>query len=135
MLDGVVHHGRVELPAKDIDSADPRHGKNKLYFESGHSGEPVVIEIDSVKAVYLGGNTESESHAGVRFFDSAPIPSSLWVRIVFVDGEVVEGMIANAWSAFSSPFLHLHLPGQAFGCKEVLIPRTSIVELQVITTR
>jgi hypothetical protein len=134
MLDGAVCRGRVEPAYGDAASADP-DGQSRFYFESGNGGEPSVIEMGSVKAVYLGGNAESEPHAGVRFFDSAPIPSSLWVRIAFADGEVVEGMIANAWSAFSGPLLHLHLPSQAFGYKEVLIPRTSVMKLQVITTR
>jgi hypothetical protein len=123
------------MPAKD-DAADPGripHDDEQLYFESSDNAQRGAINIHSVKAIYVGA--ETEPHPAPRFFDSAPIPSSLWVRIAFLDGEILEGMIANAWSAFSGSLLELGLPSQSSEQKQVLIPRTSIAELQVIATR
>ena len=138
MLDGTVRHGAVEATMKE-DAAMPLpaelSGEDKqFYFESDDSCQRVVLKMDSVKAIHIGEG-EPELHTSPRFFDSAPIPSSLWVRVVFFNGEIVEGMIANTWSAFNGPLLELRLSGEPFYQKQVLIPRTSIAELQVITTR
>jgi hypothetical protein len=139
MLDGAVWHGTVDGSVTDngVASAPGQMlGDNKqIYFESNDGKQSGMIEMDAVKAIYVGTEVGSEIRPGPRFFDCAPIPSSLWVRTAFVDGEVVEGMIANAWSAFSAAVIRLHLPGQRIDQSEVLIPRTSIAELQVITTR
>jgi hypothetical protein len=139
MLNGAIWRGTVE--AAVIDHAVPTApGKmlgeyKQLYFESSDGALRELIDMDAVKAIYYGAEVESEAEAGPRFFDSAPIPSSLWVRTAFLDGEIVEGMIANEWSALNGALLELHVPSQELDRKQVLIPRTSIAELQVITTR
>lgn len=138
MLDGAVRQGTVETAAREDHSvvAGQMLGDNKqLYFESTDGNQRGMIEMDSVKAIYLGDEIESGLQSSPRFFDCAPIPSSLWVRTHFVDGEIVEGMIANAWSAFNGDLVELRVPGQQVDHKQVLIPRTSIAELQVIATR
>jgi hypothetical protein len=135
MLDGTVWHGTLEA-TKPVTWPGERSGEDKqFYFESDGSDQRVVLEMESVKAIHVGAEGESEVQTGPRFFDCAPIPSSLWVRASFVDGEIVEGMIANTWAAFNGALLELHLSGEQFDQKQVLIPRTSIAELQVITTR
>jgi len=138
MLDGTVRRGTMEAAMKE-DAGLPLpaeiSGENKLfYFESDDDCQRVVLKMDLVKAIHIGEG-EPELHTSPRFFDSAPTPSSLWVRAVFFNGEIVEGMIANTWSAFNGPLLELRLSGEQFYQKQVLIPRTSIAELQVITTR
>lgn len=138
MLNGAIHRGRVETAPKDGASVSPNQiagDLSQFYLESNDGEECCAVDMDSVKAIYIGNNSDSDPLAGIRFFDSAPIPASLWVRIAFCDGEVLEGMIANSWSAFSSPFIRLQLNGQPFGQKEILIPRTSLADLKVITTR
>ena len=138
MLDGTVQYGAVEAAIKE-DAALPSpteiscEGK-QFYFESDDNCQRVALKMDSVKAIHIGEG-EPELHTSPRFFDSAPVPSSLWVRVVFFNGDVVEGMIANTWSAFNGPLLEICLSGEQYYQKQVLIPRTSIAELQVITTR
>lgn len=138
MLDGTVRHGTVESAMKE-DAAVPLPAETsgedrQFYFEYDDNCQRVVLKMDLVKAIHIGDG-EPELHTSPRFFDSAPIPSSLWVRAAFFNGEIVEGMIANTWSAFNSPLLELRLSGEQFCQKHVLIPKTSIAELQVITTR
>jgi hypothetical protein len=138
MLDGTVRHGTVVAAMKE-DAAVPLpaeiSGEEKqFYFEFDDDCQRVALKMDLVKAIHIGEG-EPELHTSPRFFDSAPIPSSLWVRAAFFNGEIVEGMIANTWSAFNGPLVELRLSGEQFYQKQVLIPRTSIAELQVITTR
>ena len=138
MLDGTVRHGTVEAAMKEDAPmplpADVSGEDKEFYFESDDNCQRIVLKMDLVKAIHIGDG-EPELHTSPRFFDSAPIPSSLWVRAVFFNGEIVEGMIANTWSAFNGPLLEICLSGDQLYQKQVLIPRTSIAELQVITTR
>lgn len=139
MLDGATWHGTVETAPKDYDAspgAETIFGDDEeFYFESSDGERCGVFGIDSLKAIYLGDEIEPGLQSSPRFFDAAPIPTSLWVRASFVDGEIIEGMIANSWSAFSGPMLELQLPVEQSNQRRVLIPRASIAELQVITTR
>lgn len=88
-----------------------------------------------VTEIHFGDEAEREILQAPRFFDAAPIPGSLWVRVSFVDGKVVEGMIANSWSSFHGDLLEVRLLDQQGEERRIQIPRTSIAELQVITTR
>jgi hypothetical protein len=139
MLDGAVWQGTVEAGDKDDDSVPVWSGMvsddDGLIFESNDGEQRCSIELQLVKSIYFGTWVETELQSSPRFFDSAPIPSSLWVRIAFADGEIVEGMIANGWSSINGPLIELLIPGQQIDKRQILIPRSSIAEMRVITTR
>lgn len=135
MLDGTVLQGTVETGQKVAGPGQMFGDGKHLYFESTDDRYRGTIHLDAVKAIYIGAEDESELPTAPRFFDTAPIPASLWVRASLIDGEVVEGMIANAWFAFSGALLELRLPSEQYDQRQMLIPRTSIAELHVITIR
>lgn len=139
MLDGSVRCGTI---VRSIGSSEKgpepvrvNGDAKQIYFEPSDGEQCGTIDMSSVKAIYIGDRAEPGLQSSPRFFDSAPIPASLWVRVTLVDGEVVEGMMPNAWSAISGPVLELHLPGAQSGYRQVLMPRNAITKLQVITTR
>lgn len=135
MLNGAEWQGIVET-GRTVAGPGRMFGDDKqFYFESDDDKHRGMIDMDSVKMVYIGVEDDSELLAAPRFFDAAPIPSSLWVRATLIDGEIVEGMIANAWSALSGPALELRLPGAEGDQRQLVIPRTSVAEFHVITTR
>ncbi|HTV04883.1 MAG TPA: hypothetical protein VME86_05905 [Acidobacteriaceae bacterium] len=139
MLDGTVLRGTVETAGNDQlikTVSDKLFGDSeRLYFESSNGQQSGMIATNSLKVIYLGAETDAELQEGLRFFDSAPVPNFLWARVAFHDGEVIEGMIPNDWSAFCAPLIQLQLPGERLGQKCILIPRTSVGQLQVITAR
>lgn len=139
MLDGTVLKGTVKTAGNDLAEM-PITGKlpddsGQFYFECSNGEHSGMIRTDSVKVICVGAEAEVELHSGLRFFDSAPAPGFLWVRVGFPDGEILEGLVANEWASLSDSLIRLHLPSQRPGQKDVLIPRTSIRQLQVITTR
>lgn len=139
LLDGSVLKGTVET-AENGQASEAATSKlfedgDRFYFESYDGKNSGVIRTDSVKAIYLGTGADGELHEGLRFFDSAPTPNFLWIRVAFPDGEVIEGMVDNEWSAFNESLIRLHLPSQQLGQRDILVPRTSISQFQVITTR
>lgn len=139
MLDGAVWQGTVEAEDTDDDSFPIWSGMvsddKTLNFQSNDGEQRCLIGLQHVKSIYFGSWIETELQSSPRFFDSAPIPSSLWVRIAFADGEIVEGMIANGWSSINGAILELLIPGQHLDKRQILIPRSSIAEMRIITTR
>ena len=138
MLDGSIRYGTVRTSVETRELGDERvqvTNEEQVYFDSSDGKQSSLIDMDSVKAIFLGDESKLDQHASLRFFDSVPIPFSLWVRAALVGGEIVEGMLENTWRSFTGAVLELHLPGSRSDSKRVLIPRTSIAQLQVITTR
>lgn len=83
-------------------------GKDHLSTEStpGLPGLIRVIDLDSkdstdvslvgAKAVFFVRTFEGEEgHADLRFHDHLTPAKCLWVRVVFTDGETIEGMVEN----------------------------------------
>jgi Family of unknown function (DUF6982) len=139
MLDGSSWRGTLDVDLSGQTSIFPASNAavsaEHFFFESSDGRNPGLIRFDAVRSIYLNVDHESEMDAGLRFFDAAPIASFLWVRVTFVDGEAVEGMAPNHWSTFCGPVISLSLPDQRLDQLRALIPRASIAEFQVITTR
>lgn len=59
------------------------------------SGAVERIPLDGVKAIFFVKSFEGRWHDDLRFHDHLPPQDCLWVRAVFQDGEVIEGLIMN----------------------------------------
>ena len=63
-----------------------------VYMQDG--GEE-WISSEGLKAVFFVKSFEGRSHDDLRFHDSFPPAECLWVRVTFMDEEVMEGLIYN----------------------------------------
>jgi hypothetical protein len=55
------------------------------------------ISIKDVKAVFYVDSFEGDgSHKELNFYRKAPIVHGIWMRVQFLDGEVVEGIVYNS---------------------------------------
>lgn len=139
MLDGAVRRGKVDAADGEglITERPGAFGAaaSHFNFESADGKEHLRIAFDAVRTIYPPVDGEDGIHTKLRFFDTASIPLFLWVRLTFVDGEVLEGMVENRQSAFSGSLICLSIPDSSLGQMPVLVPRSVVAELQVITTR
>ena len=53
------------------------------------------ISSEGLKAVFFVKSFEGRSHDDLRFHDSLPPAECLWVRVTFLDEEVMEGLMYN----------------------------------------
>ena len=53
------------------------------------------VPLDGVKAVFFVRSFDGRSHDDLRFHDGMTPMECLWIRILFQDGEVIEGTIPN----------------------------------------
>lgn len=68
-------------------------------FRIRHLESNVVEEIPAgeIKAVFYVSSFEGDSdHKELHFHSRAPIVHGIWVRLQFLDGEVMEGIIYNS---------------------------------------
>lgn len=128
MTNGVVRSGTLEIEEQ------PSAAGSQVHFEPDNDTRVEMINLDSV-AVISVGDAGVELQYAPRFFDTALVPSFLWVRAALTNGQVIEGMISNSWDALNSALLDLDLPSPDSAPRQVLIPRTSVAKFQVITTR
>jgi hypothetical protein len=60
-------------------------------------GRKLDVGQSKVKAVFFVSSFKGDKeYKPVRFYSSGPEPHSVWVEVVFVDGEVVEGCVQNS---------------------------------------
>jgi hypothetical protein len=63
-------------------------------FESNNVEE---ISAKDIKAVFYVNSFEGDSdHQHLNFYSRAPIVHGIWMRLQFLDGEVMEGMVYNS---------------------------------------
>ena len=68
-------------------------------FRVRHLDSNAVEEISArdIKAVFYVNSFEGDSdHKELNFHSRAPIVHGIWVRLQFLDGEVMEGIIYNS---------------------------------------
>jgi hypothetical protein len=72
----------------DLTSNPPVFRRN-----GGEAAEEIPLE--GVKAIFFVKSFEGKWHDDLRFHDHLPAPECLWVRVTFLDGEIIEGLISN----------------------------------------
>jgi hypothetical protein len=68
-------------------------------FRIRHLASDIAEEISAsdVKAVFYVNSFEGDSdHQNLNFHSRAPIVNGIWVRLQFIDGEVMEGIVYNS---------------------------------------
>lgn len=68
-------------------------------FRVRHLDSDIVEDISSkdVKAVFYVNSFEGDgSHKELNFYRRAPIVHGIWMRVQFLDGEVMEGIVHNS---------------------------------------
>jgi len=68
------------------------------------SGEVEEIPTNQAKAVFYVNSFEGdEHHKPLHFHSRAPIAHGVWVRLLFQDGEVMEGIVHNSIHYLTDP--------------------------------
>lgn len=99
--DGTVVRGYFcpEAPAdlnSLVDNSPPRFHE-MLGTCVSENGTQLDVDWAQVKAVFFVSSFEGKrDYESVRFYSNGPDIKSIWVEIVFRDGEVVEGYIRNS---------------------------------------
>jgi hypothetical protein len=61
------------------------------------SNKVKVVSVKDIKAVFFVNSFEGDSnHQILNFHNRAPVVDGIWMRLQFLDGEVMEGIVYNS---------------------------------------
>ncbi len=97
------------------------------------AGTLLRLPYSEVKAVcfvrdFDGGDTWREH----RTFASRPKAPGLWVRLVFLDSDSTEGLLANNLMLLEPRGFFITPPDPSFQNQRIFVPRVALREVQVI---
>jgi hypothetical protein len=95
-------------------------------------GEHEEIEFGRVRAIYFVRDLAEDIEMERKSFLSRPKLDGLWVRMRFVDGEALEGVIPNDLLTFVDNGLQITPPDFNSNTDRVYVPRSALSELTVL---
>jgi hypothetical protein len=99
------------------------------------AGTPLEVDWSQVKAVFFVATFEGDrDFEAVRFFTSGQV-QTIWVEIVFTDGEIIEGCIRNSLHhlKYDGFFLRPSTPGS--NNLLIYVNKAAIVSFRVLGVR
>lgn len=93
------------------------------------------IPLDGVKAIFFVKSFEGKWHDDLRFHDHLPAPDCLWIRITFLDGEIVEGLINNNSHHVVQPGFYMFPIDPEGNNLLMYVPKNKMKDFQVLGLR
>ena len=131
---GHLTKGTLEWNAvsESVIPASPLPGV--LRIKCSTSGEDKVVPLDEAKAVFFVKTQEGNNvHEEVKFFEYVT-PNYVWVRVQFVDGEVLEGRTENSCRLLFDPGIWLQPFDMTGNNSLVYIPRSAVINFHIVGT-
>jgi hypothetical protein len=107
-------------------------------FRVRHLESNIVEEIpaEDIKAVFYVNSFEGDSnHQHLNFYSRAPIVHGIWVRLQFLDGEVMEGMVYNSLRYLVDPGFFLLPTDPESNNKLVYVQKSWLADHRVLGMR
>jgi hypothetical protein len=97
------------------------------------SGSLMLVPVAETKAVcfvrdFEGGETWREH----RVFNTRPKSPGIWVRLLFRDGDSIEGMLQNNLMLMEATGFSIIPPDPTFQNQRMFVPRAALREVQVL---
>ena len=97
------------------------------------SGTLLRIPVAETKAVcFVRDFDAAETWRDHRTFLTRPKSPGLWVRLLFRDGDSVEGMVANNLMLLEPAGFSIIPPDPTFQNQRIFVPRAALREVQVL---
>jgi hypothetical protein len=97
------------------------------------SGTLLLIPVFDTKAIcFVRDFDAGETWREHRTFLTRPKTPGIWVRLVFRDGDSVEGMLANNLMLVDPAGFSIIPPDPTFQNQRIFVPRTALREVQVL---
>ncbi|MEO8727639.1 MAG: hypothetical protein ABI383_16120 [Acidobacteriaceae bacterium] len=129
-------HKRVIVRRLDRDSVSGFVGasyiqQNKIELLNA-AGKLVLIPLEEVKAVYFVRDLENSEEIVRKSFPSRPRAEGLWVRLIFNDQEMLEGLMGNELSQFAPDGFLIAPPDTRGNTQRIFVPRSSLQSFSVL---
>jgi hypothetical protein len=96
------------------------------------SGKVVLIDLAEIKSVdFVRDFTETAATAR-KTFTTRPRTEGLWVRLSFVDNDVLEGMMANDLTQVAPEGYLVTPPDTRGNVQRIFVPKSALHEMNVL---
>lgn len=96
------------------------------------SGKVVSVPLPEVKGVYIVRSWEEPEEIVRKSFPSRPRSEGLWVRLVFKDNEMLEGLMAGELTQQGAEGFLITPPDTRGNTQRVFVPRSALQSLTVL---
>jgi hypothetical protein len=96
------------------------------------SGKVVMIELAEIKNVDFVRDFSELAPTGRKTFANRPRTEGLWVRLRFIDNDVVEGMMPNDLIQISPEGYLITPPDTRGNVQRVFVPKAALEEMTVL---
>ena len=95
-------------------------------------GERRAIETKGVRAIYFVRDFTGRYEPQRKAFFSRPKLDGLWVKLTFLDGETLEGVVPNDLLALLDSGVQITPPDLNGAALRIYVPRSSLAQLTVL---
>jgi hypothetical protein len=96
------------------------------------SGKVVLIDLSEIKSVDFVRDFSDTGSAARKTFTSRPRTEGLWVRLKFIDNDLLEGMMANDLTQLSPEGYLITPPDTRSNIQRVFVPKLALTEMNVL---
>lgn len=132
--------GYLESPAwntiEELLSGAPLSTPEILRVRLFESNCVEEISIKDVKAIFYVHNFDGDAnHKEMSFYGKSPIVHGIWMRVQFLDGEVIEGIVHNSIRYLLDPGFFLVPTHPGSNNKLIYISKCQLADHCVLGTR
>jgi hypothetical protein len=132
--------GYLESPAwntiEELLSAAPLSTPETLRVRLFESSTVEEISIKDVKAIFYVHNFDGdENHKEMSFYGKSPIVHGIWMRVQFLDGEVIEGIVHNSIRYLVDPGFFLVPTHPGSNNKLIYVSKSQLADHRLLGTR
>ena len=96
------------------------------------SGKVVLIDLAEIKSVDFVRDFSESGGTGRKTFTTRPRTEGLWVRLKFIDNDVLEGMMANDLTQVAPQGYLITPPDTRGNTQKVFVPKSALHEMIVL---
>ena len=97
------------------------------------SGKVVLIDLREIKSVDFVRDFNDAGSPPRKTFTTRPRTEGLWVRLKFIDNDVVEGMMPNDLSQVLPEGYLITPPDTRGNIQRIFVPKTALEEISVLS--
>lgn len=132
--------GYLESPAwntiEELLSGAPLSTPETLHVRLFDTNTVEEISIKDVKAIFYVHNFDGDAnHKEMSFYGKSPIVHGIWMRVQFLDGEVIEGIVHNSIRYLVDPGFFLVPTHPGSNNRLIYVSKSQLADHRVLGTR
>jgi hypothetical protein len=96
------------------------------------SGKVMTIDLAEIKTVDFVRDFADSGGPSRKTFTTRPRTEGLWVRLKFIDNDVIEGMLPNDLRQISAEGFLITPPDTRANIQRLFVPRSALTEVNVL---